>query len=88
MGDNRLPGKSKDSREFGPVDIDRIIGNCKFRFYPSWETFRNYRLAGAKRRKIYLRRREERGENLSLSEERPAKKAAILLSWFVLFFIR
>lgn len=39
MGDNRLPGKSKDSREFGPVDIDRIIGIAKFRFYPFGDSF-------------------------------------------------
>ena len=34
MGDNRLPGKSSDSRVFGPVSIDRIKGVADIRFYP------------------------------------------------------
>lgn len=32
MGDNR--GNSKDSRVFGPVPIDDVIGTCVIRFYP------------------------------------------------------
>lgn len=32
MGDNRP--RSSDSREFGPVSIDNIIGNVFFRYYP------------------------------------------------------
>ncbi len=32
MGDNR--GNSKDSRVFGPVPFDDIIGTCVIRFYP------------------------------------------------------
>lgn len=39
MGDNRLPGKSKDSRDFGPVKVDRIIGKAVFRFYPFGQAF-------------------------------------------------
>lgn len=38
-GDNRLPGASKDSREFGPVNIDHIKGVASFRFYPFGESF-------------------------------------------------
>lgn len=33
MGDNRP--RSSDSREFGPVTIDNIIGNVFFRYFPS-----------------------------------------------------
>ena len=32
MGDNR--GNSKDSRVFGPISADFIIGTCVIRFYP------------------------------------------------------
>lgn len=32
MGDNRA--HSKDSRAFGPVPLDAVIGTCLFRFYP------------------------------------------------------
>lgn len=39
MGDNRLPGKSRDSREFGLVNINRIKGVAVFRFYPFGESF-------------------------------------------------
>lgn len=35
LGDNRL--KSKDSREFGFISIDSVIGEVKFRFYPLQE---------------------------------------------------
>lgn len=38
-GDNRLPRKSKDSRDFGPVDLDHIKGVASFRFYPLGESF-------------------------------------------------
>ncbi|MBL7575202.1 signal peptidase I [Peptoniphilus asaccharolyticus DSM 20463] len=34
MGDNRNPGKSLDSRYFGPVKKDAIKGVVKFRFWP------------------------------------------------------
>ncbi len=34
MGDNRLPGKSRDSRVFGPVNSDRVIGRCILRIFP------------------------------------------------------
>lgn len=34
MGDNRLPGASNDSRAFGPVYEDSIIGHAFLRFYP------------------------------------------------------
>ncbi|SUB75994.1 signal peptidase I [Peptoniphilus indolicus] len=34
MGDNRNPGKSLDSRFFGPVKKDDIRGIVKFRFWP------------------------------------------------------
>ena len=32
MGDNRL--ESKDSRRFGFISNDSVIGEVKFRFYP------------------------------------------------------
>ena len=35
MGDNRL--KSKDSRIFGLIPYDSVIGEVKFRFYPLQE---------------------------------------------------
>ncbi len=34
MGDNRIPGESKDSRMIGPVSMDRIRGKVLVRFYP------------------------------------------------------
>ncbi|MDO4778164.1 MAG: signal peptidase I [Tissierellia bacterium] len=39
MGDNRLPGKSRDSRDFGAVNLSRIKGVANFRFYPFGEAF-------------------------------------------------
>lgn len=34
MGDNRIPGKSSDSRVFGPVKLDSIKGVAIFRLWP------------------------------------------------------
>lgn len=34
LGDNRLPGASKDSRTFGPIDISKITGRVIFRIFP------------------------------------------------------
>lgn len=34
LGDNRLPGASKDSRTFGPINADRIAGRVVFRLFP------------------------------------------------------
>jgi len=34
LGDNRLPGASKDSRTFGPVEQSRIAGRVVFRIFP------------------------------------------------------
>lgn len=34
MGDNRLPEKSRDSRTFGPVSKQRIIGKVFLRIFP------------------------------------------------------
>lgn len=34
LGDNRLPGKSRDSRVFGPVNRERVIGKCLLRVFP------------------------------------------------------
>jgi signal peptidase I len=34
LGDNRIPGKSSDSRYFGPVNEDRIVGRAWVRIYP------------------------------------------------------
>jgi len=34
LGDNRLPGQSKDSRTFGSVDIKNVGGKAIFRFFP------------------------------------------------------
>lgn len=34
MGDNRIPGKSFDSRTFGPVKTDRILGKTWVRLFP------------------------------------------------------
>lgn len=34
MGDNRLPDKSRDSRVFGPVNKERVIGKCLLRIFP------------------------------------------------------
>jgi signal peptidase I, bacterial type len=34
LGDNRLPGKSHDSRVFGPVNKERVVGRCFVRIFP------------------------------------------------------
>lgn len=34
MGDNRIPEKSKDSRTFGAVNEDRVVGRCWIRIFP------------------------------------------------------
>lgn len=34
MGDNRLEGASNDSRNFGPILKDEIVGHAFFRIYP------------------------------------------------------
>ncbi|MBM0046436.1 signal peptidase I [Anaerococcus sp. mt242] len=34
MGDNRAEGASNDSRNYGPVEKDEIVGHAFFRFYP------------------------------------------------------
>ncbi|MCM3784888.1 signal peptidase I [Neobacillus mesonae] len=34
MGDNRHAGKSKDSRSFGSVFVDEIVGKAEFIFWP------------------------------------------------------
>ncbi len=34
LGDNRMPGKSSDSRYFGPVKEERIVGKTWVRIYP------------------------------------------------------
>ncbi len=34
LGDNRLRGKSRDSRVFGPVNSKRVNGRCILRIYP------------------------------------------------------
>lgn len=34
LGDNRIPDKSRDSRTFGAVNQDRIIGKCWIRLFP------------------------------------------------------
>lgn len=34
LGDNRLPGKSRDSRTFGPVNVKRIMGKFWRRIFP------------------------------------------------------
>lgn len=34
LGDNRLPGESKDSRTFGPIDMKRIAGRVVFKLFP------------------------------------------------------
>lgn len=34
MGDNRIPGESNDSRNFGPINKDRLVGHAFVRFYP------------------------------------------------------
>ncbi len=34
MGDNRLPGESNDSRNFGPIEKERLVGHAFVRFYP------------------------------------------------------
>lgn len=34
LGDNRLPDKSRDSRVFGPVNTERVIGKSFFRIFP------------------------------------------------------
>lgn len=37
LGDNRIPEKSRDSRIFGPVKVDRIVGKCWIRIFPFTE---------------------------------------------------
>ena len=37
LGDNRIPEKSRDSRVFGPVKENRIVGKCWIRIYPFTE---------------------------------------------------
>jgi len=34
LGDNRLPGASKDSRSIGLIDLKRVKGKALLRFYP------------------------------------------------------
>ena len=34
MGDNRIPGESNDSRKFGPIRKDSLVGHAFVRFYP------------------------------------------------------
>lgn len=34
LGDNRIEGMSKDSRYFGPIKGDSIVGKAFFRFFP------------------------------------------------------
>jgi signal peptidase I len=34
MGDNRLPRMSQDSRAFGPIPIDSIVGRAVARVWP------------------------------------------------------
>lgn len=34
VGDNRKPGKSNDSRSFGSISMDRIIGKIIYRIFP------------------------------------------------------
>ncbi|HBR02210.1 MAG TPA: signal peptidase I [Ruminiclostridium sp.] len=34
LGDNRIPDKSRDSRAFGPVSTDRILGKSWIRIFP------------------------------------------------------
>lgn len=34
LGDNRAEGASNDSRNYGPVEKDEIVGHAFFRFYP------------------------------------------------------
>jgi signal peptidase I len=44
VGDNRLPGASKDSRSIGPVGNERIKGRALIRFYPfdKFKVFRRF----------------------------------------------
>ena len=37
MGDNRLPNASNDSRNFGPISADKIVGHAFLRFYPIYD---------------------------------------------------
>lgn len=39
VGDNRLPNMSMDSRAFGPINLDDIVGVASFRFYPFGDSF-------------------------------------------------
>ena len=34
LGDNRLPGESKDSRHFGIIATDKVAGRVLFRLFP------------------------------------------------------
>ena len=37
MGDNRLPNASNDSRNFGPISSEKIIGHAFLRFFPIYD---------------------------------------------------
>ncbi|MDY3006966.1 signal peptidase I [Anaerococcus porci] len=37
MGDNRLPNASNDSRNFGPISENSIVGHAFLRFYPLYD---------------------------------------------------
>lgn len=39
LGDNRIPEKSRDSRVFGPVKEDRIVGKSWIRIFPFTEAW-------------------------------------------------
>lgn len=37
MGDNRLPNASNDSRNFGPISEEKIVGHAFLRFFPIYD---------------------------------------------------
>ena len=37
MGDNRLPNASNDSRNFGPIAQEKIVGHAFLRFFPIYD---------------------------------------------------